>query len=119
MNVEPVLLRPERTTLAAVVVLALGSLPLALSSPYLVALLLVPVGALVWVLRARVVADAVGLEVCNGLGVRRVPWEQVAGFKVPEHGPVTLLRHGAPRIRLTALNRRELPRVLAVGEPAQ
>lgn len=118
MNEEPVRLRPERTTLVAVVVLALGALPLALSSPYLAPVLLVPVAALVWVLRARVVADASGLEVSNGLRVRRVPWSQVAGFKVPEHGPVTLLRHGAPPIRLTALNRSELPRVLAVGEPA-
>jgi hypothetical protein len=117
MSEEPVQLRPERTTLIVVLVLALGSLPLALSSPYLAPVLLVPAAALVWVLRARVIADATGLEVSNGLRVRRVPWAQVAGFKVPEHGPVTLLRHGAPRLRLTALNRSELPRVLAVGEP--
>lgn len=112
-------LRPERTTVAAVVVLALGALPLALSSPYLVPVLLVPVAALVWVLRARVVASATGLEVSNGLRVRHVDWEQVAGFRVPERGPVTLLRHGAPPLRLTALSRRELPQVLAVGEPAR
>jgi hypothetical protein len=117
MNEEPVRLQPERTTLAAVVVLSLGALPLALSSAYLAPVLLVPAAALLWVLRARVVADRAGLEVSTGLRVRRVSWEQVAGFRVPEHGPVTLLRHGAGPIRLTALNRRELPRVLAVAEP--
>jgi hypothetical protein len=119
MSEEPVELRPERTTLIVVLVLALGALPLALSSPYLAPVLLVPLAALVWVLRARVVADAAGLEVSNGLRVRRVPWDQVAGFKVPDRGPVTLLRHGAPPIRLSALDRKELPRVLAVSEPAQ
>ena len=114
---EPVTLRPERTTLAAVLVLALGALPLALSSPYLALVLLVPLAALVWVLRARVVADATSLEVCNGLAVRRVAWDDVAGFRVPDRGPVVLLRHSATPLRLTAVNRRELPRLLAVSQP--
>jgi hypothetical protein len=115
---DEVRLRPERTTLAAVVVFPLGSLPLALSSPYLAWVLLVPVGALVWVLRARVVADAESLEVCNGLAVRRLSWDEVSGFTVPEHGPVRLLRRGGRPLVLTTVNRRELPRLLAVGQPA-
>jgi len=116
--VEEVKVRPERTTLAAVVVLLLGSLPLALSSPYLAWVLLVPLAALVWVLRARVIADDAALEVCNGLAVRRVAWGDVAGFKVPERGPVRLLRHGGRPLLLTALNRRELPRLLAASPTA-
>jgi hypothetical protein len=116
--VDPVTLRPERTTLAAVLVLMLGALPLALSSAYLAVVLLVPLAALVWVLRARVVADATSLEVCNGLGVQRLRWDDVAGFQVPERGPVKLLRHSGGPLRLTAVNRRELPRLLAVSQPA-
>ena len=115
---DEVRVRPERTTLAAVVVMTLGSLPLALSSPYLAWVLLVPVGALVWVLRARVVADHESLEVCNGLGVRRIAWDEVSGFKVPERGPVRLLRHGERPLVLTTVHRRELPRLLAAGQPA-
>ena len=115
---EPVTLRPERTTLAAVLVLTLGALPLALSSPYLALVLLVPVAALGWVLRARVTADASHLEVCNGLGVQRLAWDDVAGFHVPDRGPVTLLRHSDKPLRLTAVSRRELPRLLAVSQPA-
>lgn len=114
---DEVKVRPERTTLAAVVVLTLGALPLGLSSPYLGVVLLVPVAALVWVLRARVVADATSLEICNGLGVRRVAWDDVAGFTVPKRGPVKLLRHGGGPLLLTALNRHELPKLLAVSEP--
>jgi hypothetical protein len=115
---EQVKVRPERVTLAAVVVLLLGSFPLGLSSPYLAWVMLVPLGALVWVLRARVVADADAVEVCNGLAVRRVAWQDVAGFTVPRRGPVRLLRHGRRPLLLTALNRGELPRLLAVSQPA-
>ncbi|MDP9183451.1 MAG: PH domain-containing protein [Actinomycetota bacterium] len=115
---DEVRLRPERTTLAAVLVLMLGALPLGLSSPYLVVVLLVPVAALVWVLRARVVADATSLEICNGLGVQRIAWDDVAGFTVPKRGPVKLLRHGNGSLLLTAVNRHELPKLLAVSEPA-
>lgn len=114
---ESVRLRPERTTLAAVLVMTLGALPLALSSPYLAPVLLVPLAALVWVLRARVVADATSVEVCNGLAVRRIAWDEVAGFQVPDHGPVKLLRHGQGPLRLTAVHRRELPALLAVSQP--
>ena len=115
---DSVKLRPERTTLPAVLVMTLGSLPLALSSPYLAVVLLVPLAALVWALRARVVADSTSLEVCNGLAVRRIAWDDVAGFQVPDHGPVKLLRHGQGPLRLTAVSRRQLPGLLAVAQPA-
>lgn len=114
---DTVRLRPERTTLAAVLVMTLGALPLALSSPYLALVLLVPLAALVWVLRARVVADPDSLEVCNGLAVRRIVWDDVAGFQVPDHGPVKLLVHGRGPLLLTAVNRRELPKLLAASQP--
>ncbi len=110
--------RPERTTLAAVAVLLLGSLPLGLSSPFLAPVLLVPVGALVWVLRARVVAADVGLEVCNGLSVRRFRWQDVAGFDIPKRGPVVLRPVEGKAVRLTALQRRDLRRLIEIGTPA-
>ncbi len=107
---------PERTTLAVVLVVALGSLPVGLSSPWLAPVFLLPVGATVWVLRARVVAATIGLEVCNGLRVRRFRWQDVAGFDVPHRGPVKLLpEHGRP-LRLTALPRHELRRLLELSK---
>lgn len=109
---------PERTTLAVVVVMALGAIPLALSSPFLAPILLVPVAAATWVLRARVVAADIGLEVCNGLGVRRFRWQDVAGFDVPRRGPVVLLPTEGKRLRLTALPRHDLTRLLEIGTPA-
>lgn len=114
---QTVRLRPERTTLAVVLVMTLGALPLALSAWALAPVLLVPLAALDWVLRARVVATPKTLEVCNGLGVLRTDWDQVAGFQVPERGPVVLLLHGGRRVRLTAVSRRELPQLLEVSQP--
>lgn len=113
---QTVRFRPERTTLAVVVVMTLGALPLALSAWVLAPVLLIPLGALAWVLRARVVATPEGLEVCNGLRVLQVPWDDVGGFQVPEHGPVVLLRHGARPVRLGVVSRRELPRLLEVSQ---
>ena len=112
---EKVRFAPERTAVAAVLVLALGTFPLALASAFLAPLLLVPVAALVWVLRARVVAADLGLEVCNGLGVRRLRWQDVAGFDVPKRGPVRLLPETGRPLALTALPRRDLRRLLEVA----
>jgi hypothetical protein len=71
------------------------------------------------VLRARVVAIPLGVEVCNGLRAHRVAWSEVEGFDVPRRGPVRLLRtHGRPLL-MTALSRRELPRLLELAPSGQ
>ena len=100
---------PDRIALLPVLVLLLGSLPLAASSAWLNWVVLVPVCCAVWVLRARVVVAHVGIEVCNGLAAHRLPWSAVEGFRVPRRGPVRLLRGGGRPLLMTALSRRELP----------
>lgn len=109
---------PERTTLAVVVVMALGTLPLGLSSPYLAPVLVLPLLATVWVLRARVVAADIGLEVCNGFRVRRFRWQDVASFDIPKRGPVVLQSTAGQSVPLTALPRRDLRRLIEIGTPA-
>ena len=99
---------PDRIALVPVLILLLGSLPLAASSAWLNFLVLVPVACAVWVLRARVVVAPVGVEVCNGLSVHRLPWEAVEGLEVPRRGPLRLLRAGSRPLLLTALPRRDL-----------
>ncbi len=106
---------PERIALAPVLVLLLGTLPLAASSTWGTLLLLVPVACAVWVLRARVVVAQAGLEVCNGLGVTRLPWASVEGFQVPRRGLVRLLRAGGRPLPLTAVPRRSLPQLRAAA----
>ena len=95
-----------------------GSLPLAAASPWLTWVLLLPLVCGVWVLRARVVAVPVGVEVCNGLRATRVAWSDVAGVDVPRRGPLRLLRSTGRPLLMTALTRRDLPRLLAVGQAA-
>ena len=102
---------PERIALLPVLVLLLGSLPLAASQGWLNWLVLVPLACGVWVLRARVVVAPVGMEVCNGLRPTRLAWADVEGFRVPRRGPVLLLRRGARPLPMTALSRRDLPRL--------
>ena len=113
---------PDRIGLLPVLVLLLGTLPLAASSPWLTVLLLVPVACAVWVLRARVVVAPVGMEVCNGLTAHRLPWSSVEGFDVPRRGPVRLLRAGARPLPMTALPRRQVPELTEaaqeLGRPA-
>ncbi len=109
--------RPDRTSYAVCAVLLLGSLPLGLSSPWLAVAFLLPLASFVWVARARVIANTQDLEVCNGLGVHRLPWTEVVAFDVPKRGPVVLRRTTGGPLRLTALSRSDLPRLLAVGTP--
>jgi hypothetical protein len=115
---ERVRFGPERLALLPVMVFFLGSLPIAGSRSWLNGIVLIPVLTAVWVLRARVVAIPVGLEVCNGLRAQRIAWTDVEGFDVPRRGPVRLLRRGRRPLLLTALPRRDLPRLIAVGQPA-
>ena len=109
---------PDRVALVPVAVFFFGTLPLAGSSPLLAPLLLLPLLCAVWVMRARVVAIPIGIEVCNGLRARRIAWSDVEGFDVPRRGPVRLLRQGSRPLPMTALPRRDLPRLLAVANAA-
>ncbi len=109
---------PERIALLPVMVFFLGSLPIAGSRSWLNGIVLIPLACAVWVLRAGVVAIPVGVEVCNGLRAHRVAWADVDGFAVPRRGPVRLLRREGRPLAMTAMPRRDLPRLLAVGEQA-
>ncbi len=109
---------PEKVALIPVAILLFGALPLATSSPLLLWLLLLPLAAAVWVLRARVVADDAELEVCNGLGRRTVPWSDVEGLDVPRYAPVRLLLRGGRRLPLTALGRDEVRRLMDLAPRA-
>ena len=108
---------PQKIGLLPVLVLLLGALPLAASSGPLLVVLLVPLAAAVWVLRARVVADRHGLLVCNGLAAHAHPWSEVEGFDVPRLGPVRLVLRDR-RVALTAVSRRELRALLLLAPPA-
>ena len=103
--------------MAAVAIFFIGSLYLGLAGPGYAVLLLVPVGCLVWTLRARVAADAEGLEVCNGLGRTRIRWEDVDAVEVRKRLPVRLRRTDGRTTLLTAVDKQDVRRLLAVAQP--
>jgi hypothetical protein len=106
---------PEPILLFPLALAGLGALPVAAAVPALVWVLLLPVLGAVWVLRAGVRVERDVLVVGNGLGRRRVRWDDVEGFDVPGRGPVRLL-HDGRRTPLLALPRRELPQLLTAAE---
>ena len=108
---------PERVALVPVVVLTVGAVPLALSGGLFPLVLLVPLACLVYVLRARVVVGPDGLEVCQGLGVRTVPWPRVEGFDVLPRGRVALLADGERSV-LRPVPRERRQAFLAAAEQA-
>lgn len=107
---------PQRIALVPVVVFFIGTLPAATAKAWLGPLVLLPLAAAAWVLRARVVVDRAGLTVSNGLRPATVPWSQVLGFQVRRRGPVRLLRSGGRPLLLTALARRDLPALRQAAE---
>ncbi|MCU1601675.1 MAG: hypothetical protein JWO22_2384 [Frankiales bacterium] len=109
--------RPDRTAVTAVGVFFIGTLYLALTGPWFAPLLLLPLGCLIWTLRARVVADDTGLVVCNGLGKQQIRWEQVETIEVHKRRPVTLHRTDGGTTLLTALPRQDVRRLVEVGQP--
>jgi hypothetical protein len=114
--VETLQFRPDRTALAAVAVFFLGTLYLALAGPWFLLLLLVPLGCLVWTLRARVVADGDGLTICNGLGSHRVAWDQVETLEVRRRRPVRLRRTDGHATLLTAVPRQDVRRLVTAAQ---
>lgn len=108
---------PERVALLPVVVWLLGTLPLATSHAALAWLLLLPLAAGLWVLRARVVADRERVLVCNGLGTRAYAWDDVRGVDLPRRGPARLALHDGGRPLLSALPRRRVRDLLALAPP--
>ena len=110
---------PERLALLPALLLLSGTLPLASSAVVLRPLLLVPLACVVWVLRARVVVRPDGLEVCNGLRLTRLPWDEVEGFDVgrvgPVRGPVRVLTRGR-RVPLTAVPPQRLRDLVRASE---
>jgi hypothetical protein len=108
---------PERAALLPVLVWLLATLPLATSHAALAWLLLLPLAAAVWVLRARVVVDAERVLVNNGLGTRAYAWDDVRGLDLPRRGPARLALHDGGRPLLSALPRRRVRALLALAPP--
>ena len=74
-------------TVAAIIV-AISGLSFGTYAPYLLPLLIIPLGLAVWTWRAGTDADTTGLTVRGGLRNRRFPWTSVTGLVTDPRGRV-------------------------------
>jgi hypothetical protein len=108
-------IRPTRTALLAVLVLAFCVLPLATASWWLLWLLALPALALAWVLRVGVDVDRAGVTVRALLGRRRLDWSDVAGLHARDRGDLWLVLGTGRRLRLPTARARHLPLIAAAS----
>lgn len=107
---------PARAVAAFIVALSLTTL--AVVSPWLALLALLPLVWMVWVWRAGTDAGPDGLRVRAMIGQRRVPWSQVQGLVTDRRGRVAASLHGGTTLPLTAVTPADLPRLRDAGELA-
>jgi Bacterial PH domain len=108
-------LRPTRGGLPAVLLLAICVVPLATARAWLLVLFVVPVLALLWILRAGVDVDPAGITVRAVLGRRRFAWEEVAGLRADRRGGLWLVLRTNRRLRLPTARARHLPLLAAAS----
>jgi hypothetical protein len=97
---------------------AIAGISVATWQPYLLVVLVIPLGVSLWSWRAGTDVDPDGLTVRAAIGQRRVPWSTVAGIQADRKRVVVILTSGG-RVVLTAVTPADLPRVVtaAGGDP--
>jgi hypothetical protein len=115
--------RIPRSNLIGLVPLALATIPLAFTSPWLALLWLVPVVGIVHVFRTGVDVDAGGITRRTILGSRRIGWEQIEGLRL-RRSRVAAQLVGGEVVRLPVLRPRHLSLLAAASgghhpDPAQ
>jgi hypothetical protein len=108
-------LRSNRSALLAVLALAVCTVPLATAAPWLAVLFMIPLVALLWVLRAGVDVDPDGVTVRALLGSRRVGWAEVAGLRAGSRGDLRLVLASGTELRLPVARARHLPLIAAAS----
>ncbi|MGY2081262.1 PH domain-containing protein [Modestobacter sp. SYSU DS0657] len=109
-------MRMSRTALLPVGLLAVGVLPLAAATPWLLLLLVVPLVLAAWVLRVGVDVGPEGMTVRSLVGRRLVTWAELAGVRVAEDRALWLVTAGGSQVRLPVLRARDLPRLAALTD---
>jgi hypothetical protein len=106
--------RIPRINLFAVAVAAVCTIPLAFASPWLAIVWLLPVAALVHVLRTGVDADPAGLTTHTLLGSRRLAGDDIAGLRIRRSRIGAVLWDGST-VRLPVLRPRHLSLLAAAS----
>jgi hypothetical protein len=107
--------RKSGAVLVAALIAVVGAVPLAGASWALAPILLIPLAVLIWAWRAGTDVYPDELRVRALFGGSRVPWSRITELAPDERGRVSALLDNGNVIRLTGVNRDNLPLVLAAG----
>jgi hypothetical protein len=102
--------------MVAAVIAFVSALPLAGTMWQLTPILLIPVLIFLWAWRAGTDVYAHELRVKALFGSTRVPWDRITELAPDTRGHVSALLDNGNVIRLTAIDRDNLPKVLAVSK---
>jgi Bacterial PH domain len=99
----------------AAVIALIGAVPLLAYGWYFLPILLVPLAVAIWAWRAGTDVDSRGLRVRAALLSRRVNWAEVAELGADPRGRVAARLTTGAVLRLPAVSRADLPRLVAVA----
>lgn len=106
--------RHNQALLVAAVVAFLGALPLAAARWFLLPVLLVPVALGGWAWRAGTDANSQGLRLRALAGQHLIRWEQIVELGADADGRAVARLTDGREVRLPAVRRDDLPRLVAV-----
>ena len=114
------LLRVRKTGALLVfgVIAFVGTVPLAGTSPAWALVLIIPAAVIVWAWRAGTDVREDDLRVKALVGSTRVPWSSIVELAPDERGRISALLDNGNAIKLTAVTKDNLPRVLAAAGKA-
>ncbi len=98
---------PQVSILAALLV-AICATPITVAIPALSVIYLLPLAAIVWIVRVRTVADASGLTVRKLVGRTSLAWDDLKGLLLSPKGTVSAVRSDDTRVPLPSVRTRHL-----------
>lgn len=101
--------KPSRLTIFAILVAVVGSTPLVFSLPWFWVVLVLPVAAIVWILRVRTTVDPETLTVRSAFSSRTVDWDDVRGLRIGSRSRVSAVLGEDDDLVLPAVHARDLP----------
>lgn len=101
--------RIPATAVLGALLFAVTATPFAWAAPGLMVVYLVPVVAIVWVLRVRTVADREKLVTRTLFGRHVVPWSDIRAFRVSERSWVRAVVEDGKELPLPTVRTRHLP----------
>jgi len=107
--------RQSFASVAAILLMAIGAFTIAAQSWWYAPVMLVPLGALWWVIRTGVDVDSEALTIHRAFGHRTLSWDEVEGF-LSARGRVSVQlteAAGGGTLRLPAVTPATLPHLIA------